>query len=139
MCAVCAWYGILGNGNLANTYTQSSKLFFYCYCLVAVLGRGDGGGGDGGGITYSRGIPMHTLCTTMYELHIRRYCNIVKASHNQAVNKLPCVLCNGGIFGTKIFFASQSFMCGYACVCAHMLSGVLGRVLCMHEYLESFV
>lgn len=42
---VCAWYGIFGNGNLANTHIEF-RAFFYCYCLVAVLGRG-GGSGDG--------------------------------------------------------------------------------------------
>lgn len=48
--------------------------------------------------------------------------------HNQAVNKLPCVLCNGGSFGTNIFFASQSFMrmCGTSVV-VRMLFGVLAR------------
>lgn len=47
--------------------------------------------------------------------------------NNQAVNKLPCVFrVWGGIFGTKIFFASQSFMCTWMC-CVYVLASVLVR------------
>lgn len=120
---VCAWYGILGNGNsnLANTHIEF-QAFFHCHCLVAVLvGRGGGSGDDG--FFFSTVIVSHThvgfqcihcvFVSHIWAIHIRRYCNIVKACIIR-----PWINCR--VFCVTVAFLARKFSSHHKVLCARM-------------------